>query len=261
MSDTRTQSFLQYQHARVGAHQVVVRRNQFIAGRSTIVLLHGIGVSSAYFVELAAALDLEWNVIALDLPGYGPTPKPKRALSIAELAVVTREFLEAEGLTPVVLVGHSMGCQIASSLHRTAPRLVSHMILLAPTVDRRQRHIIPQAWQLFMDAFREPLRVNRLVFRDYMRMGLLRYLRTSVYMLEHEIEKDLKNTRTPTMIVRGEKDHIVSHDWVTSLTRLSPAIEMREVPGAPHVVQCHSPKVIAELCRRVSTDEYQTKLK
>jgi predicted TIM-barrel fold metal-dependent hydrolase len=55
-----------------------------------IVLVHGLAVSSLYFVPLARRLTRRYAVLAPDLPGYGRSATPPRPLGIAELADALR---------------------------------------------------------------------------------------------------------------------------------------------------------------------------
>ena len=51
---------------------------------SPIILVHGLGVSSRYMRPLAELLAAERSVYMIDLPGFGRSEKPRRALNIAE---------------------------------------------------------------------------------------------------------------------------------------------------------------------------------
>ncbi|CAA9398098.1 MAG: hypothetical protein AVDCRST_MAG35-747, partial [uncultured Quadrisphaera sp.] len=54
------------------------------AGGQPVVLVHGVGSSSAYFRRLVAVLARTRPVVALDLPGFGRSATPRRPLTVAE---------------------------------------------------------------------------------------------------------------------------------------------------------------------------------
>lgn len=214
-----------------------------------IVLVHGIGVSSRYFLPFAEVLARMYDVTVLDLPGYGTAPDPKHTLSIPELGEVVAAYVRQAGLAPAVLVGHSMGCQIVAHTARQAPELSSKLILLGPTVNKWERSRRRQAWRLLQDVLHEPLRVSLLIFGDYLRMGFGRYLRTSRSMIEDAIEETLAGSKMPTLIVRGQDDPIVPTKWVHSLAGYLQDARVVEIPHAPHVVQYKRPQELARISR------------
>jgi len=115
-------------------HIVGVRSTKFNPDRKTVVLVHGIGVSSAYFIPFAEQLKEIYNVIALDLPGYGRSPRPPRPLKLEELTDVLYAYLQDNNLTGSVVIGHSMGCQLVAMLCKKDKLAADRAILLAPTV-------------------------------------------------------------------------------------------------------------------------------
>lgn len=232
---------------RVGAHAVDVRAT-FDPARRPVVLVHGIGVAGGYFAPLAEELAGCWDVVVVDLPGYGRTPRPERPLTVPELAEVLAGLVGALDLDRPVLVGHSMGCQVVVDAVRSQPGLCAAYVLLGPTVDRDARTLAHQAWRLFRDTLREPLAANAVIFRDYLRMGPLRYLRTSRSMLADRIEENIRACPGPGLIVRGGRDPIAPHDWVHYLARTAPGARALEIPGAPHAVQFTHPEEVAAAC-------------
>ena len=219
-------------------------------GAQLVVMVHGIGVSSRYFLPLAEQLAEHYEVAVLDLPGYGTAPDPKHTLSIAELGGVVAAYVRQVGDTPAILIGHSMGCQIVAQAARQDGGAASKLILLSPTVNKWERSRRLQAWRLLQDVSQEPLAASLLIFGDYLRMGVGRYLRTSRSMIEDKIEETLKGCATPTLIVRGGQDTIVSARWARYLQDRMERADLVEIPGAPHVVQFKKPAELAGVVRK-----------
>jgi pimeloyl-ACP methyl ester carboxylesterase len=83
----------------------------------TVVLLHG-SASSLYGVEaVAQRLWGSFDVIRLDLPGFGVTgPRPDRDYRITTYAATLARFLDVIGVERCAVVGNSLGGNIAWNL-------------------------------------------------------------------------------------------------------------------------------------------------
>ncbi|MFL6178576.1 MAG: alpha/beta fold hydrolase, partial [Actinomycetes bacterium] len=124
------------------------------SGQPGIVLVHGLGCSHRYFAPLAAALD-DLPVVAPDLPGFGGTPGPPRALDVRGLSGALTGWLRASGNVGAVIVANSAGCQVAVDLAAHSPELVGPAVLVGPTMDTAARNVVAQAWRLVLNLGRE----------------------------------------------------------------------------------------------------------
>jgi pimeloyl-ACP methyl ester carboxylesterase len=216
------------------------------------VLVHGIGVSARYFRPLAEVLERDSHVLVPDLPGFGRSPDPDRALGVAELADVVAALVTDRGLTAPVLVGHSMGAQIVTEVLATRPGIAAGAVLIGPVVDDAARSGPHQAVRLARDSAHEPTRVNAIIVTDYARCGPRRYLATLPHMLGYPIHERLPLVAEPVVVVRGEHDRVAPRDWVHRLAALAPRGRAEEVPGAGHVAMYVDPERVRELCRGVT---------
>lgn len=222
-----------------------VKRWNALSGDATdvIVLVHGIGVSSRYFVRLAQKLAATATVIAVDLPGFGPNKRPRRQLSVEDLGALVAEYLDEAGVQGPILVGHSMGAQIVVE---TARRLVaSGLVLVGPVVDERAPTAWRQGVRLARDVFHESVSSNRIVLTDYLRSGIRWYLTELPAMLGYRIEQSLPLLDIPVLVIRGAQDPVAPEGWARSLARRSPGARVVSVPGSGHVVQHTAPETVA----------------
>lgn len=101
-------------------------------GEKTLLFLHGLSSNSDAWSKNIEALSKNYTCIALDLPGYGKSSKPKADYTPTFFADVTYQFLKKLKLKNVVLVGHSMGGQASIKLATTHPNAIDKLILVAP---------------------------------------------------------------------------------------------------------------------------------
>lgn len=214
------------------------------------VLVHGIGVSSRYLVPLGRILAESRPVVALDLPGFGRSESPPRGLGVAELAGVLAEWLSRNGVDRPVLVANSMGCQVVVELAAGRPELAGPLVLVGPTVDRHARTAPRQAFRLATDSLREPRSLLAIIAVDYARYGPLRFTRTARSALADRLEAKLPDVTSPTLVVRGGRDALVSQRWAEEVARLLPSGRLAVVPGEAHACHYSAPGRVADLVER-----------
>jgi pimeloyl-ACP methyl ester carboxylesterase len=201
------------------------------AGRGRdIVLVHGLGMSSAYFVHLAEALFAEgWNPIAPDVPGFGESANALAA-GPREHAGVLERWADALGIRDAVWLGHSVGCNVVSHLR---PDLVRQAVYVGP-LWTRARYPTPRIFaMLALDAFREPLSLYRHVIRAYWRTGLARWWRTW-----RRYARDVSCTSDDALFLAGARDPLPDRTCIPAMT----------VPGA-HACTFSHPTELASALR------------
>lgn len=106
------------------------------AGNPAVLLLHGLGSSSAGYRAQLAGLSSEFHVIAWNAPGFGgSSPIPRDNPGIDDYADVLEAFLRALRVNRLsVLVGSSWGSVVALAFARRYPALVGSLVLSAPNV-------------------------------------------------------------------------------------------------------------------------------
>ncbi len=214
-----------------------------------VVLLHGLGVSNAYFVPLGEELASGLRVFAPSLPGFGESEHPPRVPGIAALAGALAGTLDALELDRVPLVANSLGCQIAVELAGRAPDRVSGLVLTGPTVDPRRRSAVQQTANILLDCFREPASLLPIIVRDYARFGLRRLAATGSAALHDPIEEKLPRIQVPTLVVRGERDPLVTQRWCEEAAALLPRGRLAVIRGNAHACNYSAPGETAELVR------------
>lgn len=210
----------------------------------TIVLVHGLSVSSGYMVPTAVRLSPSYPVLLPDLPGFGKSAKPRRILTVPELADALAAWMQALELPPAVLLGNSLGCQIIAHFALRHPARVTHAVLVGPTMDPKARSLRKAALRLALDLPREPLSFLPVLTREYLAAGPWRTLRTLQDAFADPLEALLPRITVPTLIVRGARDPIVGQIWCETIQRLLPQGQLVVVSGAAHAVNFNAPDAL-----------------
>ena len=211
-----------------------------------VVLVHGYGVAGRYWRPLARLLS-EWAPVYLpDLPGHGRSSTPPAPLDVPGLVGALAGWMTAVGLERAVLVGNSLGCQVAAELAGREPGRVSALVLAGPTVDPRARSAARQLGRLLLSAPAEHPAIVPLILGDYLRVGVGPLLAELRYMLAHRIERVLPRVSAPTLVLRGTLDRVAPRRWVEDAAVLLPRSAVAEVPRAGHAAHYSRPKAVAD---------------
>ncbi len=100
-----------------------------------IVMLHNGGTSSAIWRRQIEALSDRYRVVALDLPGFGSSPRAATPAQLPAMVELVAALIRAQDLAPALLVGNCMGTNIAASLARRAPELVAGILAINPLTE------------------------------------------------------------------------------------------------------------------------------
>ncbi|WP_194398808.1 MULTISPECIES: alpha/beta fold hydrolase [Microbacterium] len=230
--------------AHAGATIVAERRGH---GERAYVLIHGIGMGRSVFTDLARHLG-DGEVVALDLPGYGEAPEPARVLTMQRTADLVAAYLRKRVMRPAVVIGHSMGAQVALEIAVRHPEVVDRIVLVGPTLDPTARSAPRQLWRLLRDIAVESPRVIARGAREYVRAGPR--LRAKFHaMLVHRPEDVLHLADVPALVLRGEDDLVALPAWCRQVADGLPQGRLEEVPDHGHETMIRDAAPAARLIR------------
>jgi pimeloyl-ACP methyl ester carboxylesterase len=172
-------------------------------------------------------------------------------LGIAEQAGVVARVVDRAGLARPLVVGHSMGTQVATELALAHPEHVGALVLVGPVADPSAPTAVGHALRLARDTVAEPPRLAAIVLREYVRSGVRSYAQTLPHMLGYPLHQRVAGVRAPVAVVRGSRDPIASREFVELLARTAPCGEALEVPGDRHLAMASHPHAVAAVCRRL----------
>lgn len=243
------------------------------SGETALVFLHGLGSNHKAWRKNTAVLSQHFRCLALDLPGYGASGKGDFAYDMTFFAKAIGEFADALHLKKAILVGHSMGSQVALHCALQDGSRWQKLVLLAPagfeTFTEQER-----AWfQLVYtpevlkatapEQIRKNFQVNFFHFpedAEFMiddRMALrasadydpyCRMIPQCVQGMLHEPVFDrLTEIKLPVLVLYGENDYLIPNQILhKGLTTKQVALggqsklpdsQLKMIPEAGHFVQ------------------------
>jgi pimeloyl-ACP methyl ester carboxylesterase len=202
-----------------------------------IVLVPGLGLDARSWSRVRARL----SATVVHLPGMGlAKPVP----SLDDLAKQVRNGLDD---VPVVLVGHSQGCQVVVAA--ASDSRVTAVVLLGPTTDPRLRSAAGLVARWVRTALAEPWWQLPLVVAQWWHTGPRAMRALWRAAAPDPIDERLRAVRVPVTVVRGTRDRLCDGDWARRLAAAAPDGRLVELPGAAHMTPQTHPDQVAELLR------------
>ena len=95
-----------------------------------VLLIHSVGLNADVWEPQIGALAGRRRVIAADLPGHGQSAPLKTEGGLGEYVTAMAGLIDALGIAPVSVVGHSFGAMIALGLALDHPQKVGSLVTL-----------------------------------------------------------------------------------------------------------------------------------
>lgn len=248
-----------------------------------VVMLHNGGTSSTIWRHQLTELSADHRVIAVDLPGFGESPRPAVPARLSEMVDLVGALIRAKGLAPVLMVGNCMGSNIAATLARREPDLVRGVLAVNPLTEasfsaggigflHRMRRVAAGPTRAVRSISRKvrpvrPAGTATLRFQlgpKGVALGLhhdpellacqLRadQLPALVDVLDDmdaygELDREGVPAAVPVWIVWGERNRVLSRRNATHLDDVMHAQRTEVVPGCGHLPMLEDPPAITHL--------------
>jgi pimeloyl-ACP methyl ester carboxylesterase len=252
-------------------------------GAPAVLLLDGIGCAGYVWRHLEPALAERARVLHLHYRGHGRSevPRDPARVEIEDLVSDLFAVLDAAGERRAVLVGHSMGVQLALEAHRQAPRRIAGLVLLcgAPGHPIDTFHESPLLRLVFPwaraaaetrpDVARAIFRafvptelaleyaltfeVNRALvqradleryLRDLSEIDPVLFLRMLTSAADHDATAHLPQAQVPTLVVAGERDSFTPMRLSVAMHEAIPGSTLLVVPDGTHVAPLERPELV-----------------
>jgi pimeloyl-ACP methyl ester carboxylesterase len=242
-------------------------------GDTTILLIHGFGESLTTWRAVFDPLASGARVIALDLPGFGGSSKPDTIYSLPAMTERLSRFVDQYASGTLVVMGHSMGGELAASLALARPDRVKLLILIAPAGYR-----IGLGWIIDTMYPRKAATVGRYLglrsfitpihdpgwlgepdsLADYDLTGDPSYERAAARVLQEfdfvGLRDSFRDITQPTLLIWGGNDPVIPFAAGDSISRLIPCVRFAPLATAFHRPQAEVPDTVLSIIRSFLRD-------
>ncbi len=210
----------------------------------TLLFVHGWKTDKYNLAAIYNHLLNDFNIIAIDLPGFGESSMPGSDFGSPEYADVVASFLKKLDIKEIVYVGHSFGGKVGILLSCFYPDLVKKLVLIDSAGLRAKRGL---DWYLKVCSFKimkflniKLTRDEKLLIKlkdnfgsdDYRDAGELRNI--FVKVVNEDYTNILSKVKCPTFIYWGEKDDATPLWMGKKLNRLIKDSGLYVVEGGGH---------------------------
>ncbi|WP_369830655.1 alpha/beta fold hydrolase [Mycobacterium sp. ACS1612] len=238
-----------------------------------LLLVHGMGGSSATWSGVIRVLAERYRVIAPDLLGHGDSDKPRGDYSVGAFAVLLRDLLDALGVSRVTVVGHSLGGGIAMQFAHQHSQYCERIALISsggfggdvgrvlrllslpgselvlPVIASRPAIVAGNAVRALMGSTDRFKARPSLSNRDH-RQAFLRTLRSVVDFRGQAVTAVNRltfNEVLPALIISGDQDRVIPVDHALAAHRTLPNSRLHIMPGVGHHPPTERPEAVARL--------------
>ena len=238
-----------------------------------VLLVHGLGGSWRNWLENIPFLSDRHRVVALDLPGFGLSPMPDEAISMAAYGDLILNFADRVDLGPdTYLVGHSMGGFISTEAVTSDPGRFSRISLVSAagisfaTISGYRKSVTAAVVKMMIPvaAARMKRNLGRKRLRTASFAGVIAHpsmigpeilwelgsyatlhspaLYEAAYALGGYDNRDaLSEIEVPTQVVWGQQDRLVPVGAAYSYEKRIRDAELSLVDDCGHMVQLERP--------------------
>ncbi|HEY5961327.1 MAG TPA: alpha/beta hydrolase [Polyangiaceae bacterium] len=225
----------------------------------TLVFIHGLTDNARSFGRVARALGGYFDFVSYDLRGHGQSDEPSTPnYETADHANDLLQLTRTLQLSDIVLVGHSLGAEIALEVERQEPALVRTMVLVDPPwqtdwvgVPNERRRLAAMSWREWIRRLQSlPLQqvvqqghddmpewdaedvLNWAVAKHECRLAAL----DSVLAVRRRFEESVSDISCSTLLVTGEtrRGAHVTPTMAAVAKRITPKLGVANIEGAGH---------------------------
>lgn len=207
-----------------------------------LILLHGNGEESSYFVHQIEAFSTHFRVIALDTRGHGQTPRGNAPFTIRQFAEDLIGFMDRHNIEKAHILGFSDGGNIALVFAMAHPERVEKLILNGANLDASG---VKRSTQI-------PIEIGYRIAKHFARKSP--EARKNAELLGLMVNdpnvrpEELSRIQAPTLVIAGSKD-MIKESHTRLIAQSIPWAELVLIPGN-HFVANKNPEAFNEAVMR-----------
>jgi pimeloyl-ACP methyl ester carboxylesterase len=232
-----------------------------------LILIAGLGSDSVSWLPVIMGLAKHFKVITFDNRGVGRSSKDNSNISIKDMTDDCAVLINNLELSPVNVVGHSMGGMIAMDLSIRYPKLVDKLILeaTAPTMSNRNVEML-QDWVSFLKSgmdkklwfrnmyywiFSPSFFSDKVMLDQYVDMAVrYRYAQSDnsfenqvVALSEFDCQNVLSEIKARTLVIYGEQDILFLTNETDQMFDTISDMDSVTIKNAAHSIHMDEPEV------------------
>jgi len=233
-----------------------------------LVLVHGFLGGIGEWEDLTAALAPSYDVIAVDLPGFGGSAQVPAPASVGGYGRLIVHILDALGIGNCTLFGHSLGAMIALQMALDCGGRIERLVLYGAASTGR----LPDRFETFaatierlrrvgVAAASEPIIASWFVqgraqpaFAMYRRMAESARTEAAVAALEAvaawQASDRLGEIAVPALVIGGDRDRSTNPAEQFRLWRGLPRGQLCLLPDCAHAAHLEQPELFRRIVAR-----------
>ncbi len=212
-----------------------------------VLMMHGWGVNLDSMRILGELLG-KWNqVIIVDMPGFGKSPKPDADWDTIQYAERMAKYIDEENISPAHIVGHSFGGRVAIRLASRFPEKVKSVVLINGAGLQRkvsgQRKLKSMRAKFLSKCCKtidsmfgtktfQEWYAPKFASADYLNAGPMRNI--MVKSVTEDVTPDALKVKAPTFLLWGEKDDETPVEFGERFKTLIKNSQLVVMPGKDH---------------------------
>jgi len=237
----------------------------FVEGRKGIVFVHGSGGAHTLWEGQYKALQGEFNVASIDLPGHGLSGG-KGEREVMRYVEWVKKTIGALGLRGPALVGHSLGAAISLNFAIREGYLLSAIVPVGGGVTMPVNPMILEKIHTDLPSVIAMVvkfaiaKANRDVVGPYLQEGLVKgdpdAFYGDLYACDRmDIAAQVGSIAIPALVICGDEDKMTPPDLSRSIADAVPGAKLALIEGAGHYVMREKPgefnQVLADFVRQL----------
>ncbi len=200
------------------------------------LILHGWGSSSQKWEKVINLLSFKFQLIAIDLPGFGKSQELKESWDINNYNEFLKEFIKKIGLKDFYLLGHSFGGTLAFKYN--SENKVKKLFLVAPSLVREKTF----KKKLFSLNVPCPPFLKKIIYKG-LKSDYPYYHGTMRETLKNIVSQDLSHLKplSKTILIWGKKDRITPLFQADKIKK-----DVLEIIPGGHALEIEKPDLLVE---------------
>ncbi|HKS92379.1 MAG TPA: alpha/beta hydrolase [Tepidiformaceae bacterium] len=217
-----------------------------------VLYLHGFeGPQDGPFLDGLAA---RGRVFAPTHPGFAGSPTHPDIHDVHNVVAFYLELLDRLGLFHIDLIGHSLGGMFAAEIAAMIPERVRRVVLVSPFIFWDDEAPLPDVLATGGSALSRMLWANpdSDVAARYQPTAFQRtcnWAAATNYLWplpDRGLAARIHRVKSPTLLVRGDADGVVSNDYLSACERLLPCATRAEIANAGHLSMLEQPEAFVQ---------------